>query len=500
MGQEIHQPLDGFKQRELEVLRLIAAGLTNEEIAAQLFIEVTTVRWYNRQIYGKLGVHSRTLAVARAQSLGLIELDASPSPITLAPSNPPSNLPAETTSFVGREYEITQVLQFLTATRLLTLTGPGGTGKTRLAIRTAEAVKDDFPDGIWFIPLASVHDPTLVPGAIANVLKVTETASETLNASLEKHLCDKQMLLVIDNFEHVIDASWLLSMLLAASAKVRILVTSREVLHLYGEQEYPVPAMSVPDRHDSYAMQNLTQFEAVRLFVERARANQPNFQLTDENVDAVARICTRVDGLPLAIELAAARSKLLTPQQLLSRLESGFSTLGQGPRDAPVRQRTLSATIDWSYHLLSTDEKILFNRLGIFRGGWTLEAMESICAEGLSLDIFEGLAALVDKSLVRQGDGHDGELRFALLETLREYALERLVAVGEIEKLGELHAHYFRALCKSVPPGNDAISQRRWLCRLEADYDNVRAAMDWSEQHDPINGLRMIDPVNDLLG
>jgi non-specific serine/threonine protein kinase len=264
---------------------------------------------------------------------------------------------------------------------------------------------------------------------------------------------------------------------------------------LYGEQEYPVPTLTIPEKTSPTSAESQLQFEAVRLFMERAQSNQPDFQLTGENAAAVAGICARLDGLPLAIELAAARIKLLAPPQLLARLEGGLSALGQGPRDAPARQRTLSATIDWSYDLLDLDEKRLFNRLGVFRGGWSLEALEAICSEGLSLDVFDGLATLMDKSLVRQGDGHDSELRFTLLETLREYALERLTTSGEIDKLRETHAGYFRDLCEAAPLGKDGMTQQRWLRRLQADYDNVRAAMDWAERHDPIDGLHMVDPL-----
>lgn len=491
---QFHHPLDALKQRELEVLRLIAEGLSNEEIAARLFVEVSTVRWHNRQVYSKLGVHSRTLAVARARALGL--LDDNPSQISSeAASTDRSNLPAQTTSFIGRERDITKLRQFLTASRLLTLTGPGGTGKTRLALEVAESVKREYADGVWFVSLAAVHDPALVAGAIADVLKVTEIAAESLEASLVKSLRDKQILLVIDNFEHVIEAAPLLSTLLAGAAAIRVVVTSREVLRLYGEQEYPVSVLTVPNKEATYTAESLAQFEAVRLFMERAQSNQPEFQLTDRNADAVAGICARLDGLPLAIELAAARAKLLAPPQLLARLERGLNALGQGPRDAPARQRTLNATIDWSYQLLTADEKRLFNQLGVFRGGWSLEALEAICAEGLSCDVFDGLAALVDKSLVRQGDGHDGELRFTLLETLREYALEQLSVIGETDKLSERHARYYVEWCRAAGAGMAGAAQLRWARRLQADYDNLRAAMEWTEQHDPVLGLLMVEAL-----
>lgn len=494
MSQQTHQTLDTFKQRELEVLRLIAAGLSNEEIAARLFIEVTTVRWHNRQIYSKLGVHSRTLAVALARNLGLLDgeiLSAQQSAIAVSRAN----LPTQTTSFVGREREITKVRQLLAASRLLTLTGAGGTGKTRMALEVAGLVKDDYADGVWFIPLVSVHDPDLVADTIANVLKVTESTAESVDASLVKHLYNKQALLILDNFEHVIEAAQLLSTLLAGAANLKILVTSRQVLHLYGEQECPIRPLAVPDAKRHYPAEDLLQFEAVRLFVERAQASYPAFQATTENVEAVAAVCTRLDGLPLAIELAAARIKLLAPHQLLARLERSFDTLGQGPSDAPTRHRTLRATMDWSYDLLSPDEKALFNRLGIFNGGWSLQTMEAVCAEGIELDILDGVAALIDKSLVRQVTDSEDEPRFTMLETLREYALERLAAAGELEQLRERHARYYIELCRSARIGIAGAVQLKWAQRLHADYDNVRATMEWTEHHDPAAGMDMVETL-----
>lgn len=472
--------LEEFKPRELEVLRLIADGRSNQEIADQLYIEVTTVRWHNRQIYSKLGVHSRTLAVARARELGLL---AAEEPVVLAPaevrSSPATNLPVQATSFVGRTREIAKVRQLLATTRLLTLTGPGGTGKTRLALQVAEAVRENYPDGIWFVPLAAVQDAGLVVITIAGVLKVPEGPGETIETSLIKHLQDKQMLLVVDNFEHVVEAAPLLSMLMAGAARFKLLVTSREVLRLYGEQEYPVPSLTVPDGDQAYSIEEAAEFESVRLFVERAQASQPDFALAAENVQAVARICMRLDGLPLAIELAAARSKLLSPPQLLVRLEQGLSGLGQGPRDAPARQRTLRSTIDWSFNLLSDGEKRLFSRLGVFRGGWTLDAMEAVCGCDLPFDLLDALHSLMDKSLVQAAEDQNGEPRFRMLETVRDYAWEQ---VGHDEAIQTQHEHceWFLALAEQGGKGMQTAHSQMWYARLRVEEDNLNAVLDRS--------------------
>ena len=348
MSEQRNDLSEAFKPRELEILRLIADGLTNQEISEQLFIAVTTVRWYNKNIYSKLGVHSRTLAVAHARELGLLEADL-PEDEQSYPGAVMSlhNFPAQLTQFVGREREIAKVRQLLTTTRLLTLTGPGGTGKTRLALQLAQAVQDYFPDDVWFVPLATVRDPQLVPNALASALGVAEEPGETIEVSLVNHLRSKQLLLVIDNFEHVMPAASILSKLLVGTERAKMLVTSREVLRLYGEQEYPVPPLTVPDWQVPYTPEELVDFEAVALFLERAQAVDIDFHLHSENAATVARLCTRLDGLPLALELAAARIKVLPLEHILDRLEGGLDILGQGPRDAPARQRTLRATIDW---------------------------------------------------------------------------------------------------------------------------------------------------------
>ena len=344
-----------------------------------------------------------------------------------------NNLPRQATSFVGREQQRQAVGAILlrSDTRLLTLTGPGGTGKTRLALQVATDALDSFPDGVFFVPLASVTDPELVPSAIAQVLDVRETAGRPLVAGLQEYLEERQLLLVLDNFEQVVDAAPFVADLLAAPAPLKILITSRSVLRLYGEHEYPVPPLALPDRRTSPSAAHLTRFESVSLFVTRARAARPDFGLDDQNAPAVASICHRLDGLPLALELAAARIRALPPRALLDRMERRLPLLTGGARDLPARQRTLRDTIAWSYDLLEPGEQTLFRRLAVFHG-CTLEAIETVCAGDpprpgatsvalppLDIDILDGVASLVEKSLLRQHEGVAGYPRFTMLETMR---------------------------------------------------------------------------------
>ncbi len=403
------------------------------------------------------------------------------------------NLPAQPTPLIGREAEALAVSDLLRRdnVRLLTLTGPGGTGKTRLALQAAADLLDDFRDGVYFVGLAPIRDPELVVAAIAQALGVTEAAGQSLEESLKAYLRSRQALLLLDNFEQVLDAGPLIAALLAAAPHVKVLVTSREVLHLYGEHEYEVPPLSMPDLRHLPPIERLTQYEAVRLFIERAQAVRSDFAVTVENAPAIAEICVRLDGLPLAIELAAARSKLFPPKALLARLDQRLALLTGGPRDLPARQQTLRNAIAWSYDLLDPAEQAIFARLGVFVGGCTLEAAEAVLADDTHSDddlttyidtsaVLDGVMSLIDKSLLEEVGDTDDEPRFVMLETIREYALEQLEASGEDAAIQRRHAAYYLALAETAEPALTGTQPQVWLRRLAAEHPNLRAALKWS--------------------
>ena len=398
--------------------------------------------------------------------------------------NRPNNLPLQPTPFIGRERELEAVRRRLhdPEVRLLTLTGPGGTGKTRLALQAAADLLDAFPDGVWFVNLAPITDPALVASTIATTLGVADVAGRPLLDGLKHFLRDRHLLLVVDNFEQVMPAAPLLAELVGAAPELKVLVTSRMLLRLYGEHDVAVPPLALPDLKHLPPLERLSQYEAVRLFIERAQAVKPDFTITNENAPAVAELCTRLDGLPLAIELAAARVRFLPPHALLERLGSRLKLLTGGPRDLPARHQTLRNTIDWSYSLLEPGEQTLFARLAVFVGGSTLDAAEAVCnANGdLSIDPFEGVALLVDKHLLQQVEGPTREPRFGMLETIREYAVERLEASGAGEALRRQHAAYFLALAETAEPAFAGPEQVAWLEQLEVEHTNLRTALAWA--------------------
>src|SRR6266480_6971784 len=458
-----------LNEREQEILKRLAAGLSDQHIADELFLSLNTVKWYNRQIYSKLGVKSRTQAVARVKDPILPDRvsDFSTSPLPLARYN----LPAQTFLFIGRSREIAEVKQLLGTSRLLTLTGTGGIGKTRLALRVAAEVAEMFADGVWFVDLAPRSDHTVVLKTIAGALGMLENPSEPQKDTLKRGLAQRKLLLLIDNFEHVIKEAPLLSELLAATSRLKVLVTSREPLRLAEEQEYQVPPLSLPDVEE-VSVPRLMASEAGLLFVRRAQMTLPRFEVSESTAPVIGRICTRLDGLPLAIELAAARSKLFSPQALLERLggrgeNAPLRVLASASRDAPPRQRTLRDSIEWSYNLLAEDEKLLLARMAVFRGGCSLEAIESVCSEGLSIDALDGLASLVDKNLVQQKEAPGGEPRFVMLEMILEYARERLKASGEEETMRRRHAGYFVDLAERADPEFRLAGYDHWSGRLE---------------------------------
>ena len=390
------------------------------------------------------------------------------------------NLPPQLTSFVGREDETAEAVDLLGRARLLTLTGAGGTGKTRLAIEVAARLEPGYPDGAFFVDLSSVSDLALVPTMVARALRVPEVPGRPVMDALFGHLRDKQLLLVLDNFEQVAAAGAVVEELLTAAPGLRVLVTSRVALALRGEQELVVPPLKLPDQERLPDLDALGRSEAVRLFVERAAAVQPGFALTEENAPAVAAICARLDGLPLAIELAANRIKILTPAQILSRLARSLELLTAGARTLPDRQRTLRGAIAWSHDLLEPAERRLFARLSVFAGGWTLESAEAVADPAeLGLGVLDGVTSLVNQSLVRRTET-DGQVWFFMLETIHEFGRERLAADGDLELVTGRHAGYFLDLAVAAEPHLTGADQGEWLDRCEREHDNIRAALRWA--------------------
>jgi predicted ATPase len=393
-----------------------------------------------------------------------------------------TEVPAPASSFIGRDREVRAVRELIERddVRLVTLTGPGGIGKTRIALRAASELQTRFEDGVAVVMLAPVSTPGMVVPAIAEAIGAPETAGRAPIDVLKEFLRRRRMLLVLDNFEHLVEAATVVAELLEAAEHLRVLVTSREVLRLSGEREFPVPPLSLPESDVAHASDALARSEAVRLFVDRSQAVRHDFTLTDELTPVVAEICRRLDGSPLAIELAAARVRTLTPQAIAGRLDRRLHLLTGGARDLPERQRTLRATIGWSYDLLDATDQVLFERLGVFAGGWTLEAAEAVCAGDGGPDVMEGLASLIEKSMVRDRRAAQGEPGFEMLETIREFAVEGLEQRGDAERVRRAHALFFLRMAIDAEQLLRTDEQDRTVERLAAENDNLRAAMRWS--------------------
>ena len=429
----------------------------------------------------------------------LAQVDADGLPTAFPPprtsESRPTHLPGQLTTFVGRQDELAEAEALLHGTRLLTFTGPGGTGKTRLSIALATQVADRFPDGVFFVPLEPVRDPMLVASRIAASIGVTERANQPVAEALPEWLAPRRVLLVLDNFEQVLDGAPVVADLLRAAPDLKVIATSRAALRLSGEQEYPVPGLPVPP--DPGALSSVErmslpggsrgidaaavgQYAAVRLFIERAKAVRPTFAVTNENAPAVAAIAARLHGMPLAIELAAARVKLLSPEAILTRLEHQLDVLSSGGRDLPARQQTLRGAIAWSYDILDDGSRRLLDRLSVFAGSADIEAAEAVLgpASELDVDVVDGLSALADQSLVRIDETPAGEPRFGLLESIREFAAEQLAARGERDAIVDRHREWFVRLAETAAPELSGGEQRMWLDRLELAHDDLRAVLD----------------------
>jgi predicted ATPase/Tfp pilus assembly protein PilF len=475
------------KQRKTLAVILNEPGASLQKYSLMLHVSVATYVRYRasliKTLVTVLNAHLLDKQPARGEAAKVV-------------SGPQTNLPYQHMPLIGREKELKTVRKLLLqdGVDLLTITGPGGIGKTRLALQAAANLLSDFEHGAFFVSLASITDADLVANSIIQTLELKMGESQSGLELLKEYLQDKQMLLVLDNFEHVTEAAPLLNDLLSNSPGLKFLVTSRAILHLYGEYEFNVPPLAVPDLNNLPSLDVLAESAAVALFLSRAEAVKVDFSLTPENAPIVAEICIQLEGIPLAIELAAARIKLFSPEALLKELSHRLNLLAKKSADRELRHQTLRNAVAWSYQLLSAEEQALFTQLGVFAGGCTLDAVEAICVWGSKSDIplLEQLASLVDKSMLQHELRSNGEPRFMLLETLREYALERLKADGQTETVRRRHLAYYLKLVEAIEPGPKEPNLPAWMRGLEEEHDNLRAGLQWALDHDEVEAALRI--------
>ncbi len=482
----------------------LSAGLSQESLAEKAGISADAVRALERG--RRTNPRPDTLALLFA-ALNLEPVERSELAASIGRSSDSTSVQAHTTavrrvrpplpsaSLIGRDAHTARIVALIrdTSIRLLTLTGPGGVGKTSLALAVAHEIQDDFPDGVVFVDFATINDARLAVGVMLRALGVGESGDHDAQSVLVGYLEDRRLLLVLDNLEHLLSVAPLVADLVQSCSRLVFLATSRTPLRLRAEQRFSVPPLAVPSRSERY--EEIANAPAVQLFLARARAAQVDFELTEENAADVAEICARLDGLPLAIELAAARVTILSPASLLDRLSRSLDILKNGPRDLPDRHQTLRATVDWSHQLLTSSDQALFRRLAVFVGGFDAKSAEAVCSitEPGEEDVLIGLSSLLENSLLRTvHDPTDAEIRLGMLETVRQYAVERLEQSGERDTIRRSHASYYQRLAEEAGPHLVGPRQREWLARLDREHDNLRATLDWAgEQQDVEAGLRI---------
>lgn len=485
----------GLTPRELQVARLVRTGLTDREIAGRLFITRRTAEWHVKQILNKLGFNSRSQVAA------WVAYDEAAGSGAASPNGRRHNLPLQLTTFIGRGSELAELQRLLAVKRLVTLTAVGGAGKTRLALEVADRTLHSYPDGAWWVDLTHVKDGYPVARVFGSTLGVHESPRQPIAETVVEHLRGRHVLLVVDNCEHVIaDSAGLVDAILRSCSDVKVLATSREPLHVNGETVWRVASLAFPGAGAPTDLLELAQYEAVGLFVDRAQQAAPRFEIKADNGWAIAQLCRRLDGNPLAIELAAAYAGLMSPDQILNRLQNRFGLLTGGSRAGPSRHRTLQSALDWSHDLLNEDERRLFRRLSVFAGTFSLDAVEQVCSDSdLEVDAIAGLlGGLVDKSLVVASVEGSAPIRFRMLETLQSYGQQRLAEQGEVERLNRSHAEFFLSVAQDASPQLRGREQQVWHQRLVYDLSNLRLALQWSGAHDPDASMRLIIALSDF--